>query len=91
MTDELYLKATIDYLQVAVIMALAEQAKGNPITLELVLNKAAEAKDLLQTQSAMSAITTRNIPEGVLGTYRAMIGEVHDRGAELFAVALALP
>lgn len=80
----------MDYLQVAVIMALAEQAKGNPITLELVLAKAADAKAQLQSDSAMAAITTRNIPDGVLGAYRSMIGEVHDRGAELFAVALAL-
>lgn len=90
MTDDLYLKAVVDYLQVAVIMALAEQAKGNPITLELVLAKAADAKAQLQSESAIAAITTRNIPDGVLGTYRSMIGEVHDRGAELFAAALSL-
>jgi hypothetical protein len=89
LSDDLYAKAAFDYLFVAYIMALVEQSQGTEITTELVVARAEHVKALLQSESPVSAVVMRDVPEGMEGYYRSAIGAVHDRGLVIFEALLA--
>jgi hypothetical protein len=89
-SDHLYDQAARDFLTVCVTMIAAELAHETSFTPEFVAGRMAAARAILTGDNSISAITTRDVPDGMLGTYRSSVGAVHDRAQALLQAALSL-
>jgi hypothetical protein len=90
LTDDIYDQAARDFLTVCVTMIAAELAQQAAFSPEFVAGKMQTARAMLQGDNPISAIATRDVPDGLLGVYQASVGAVHDRAQALLAAALAL-
>lgn len=90
MSDEIYAMAASDLDHVLTAIMAARLAEAEPFDPGMVLDHMATAKEVLQTDTTVSAIAMRDVPDGLQGHYRACVGMAHDRAVALFQAALML-